>query len=265
MLASSGTDLEPINVGGRYRFDRRVLLDSERFEALVTEAHALTDVHPRQARDLLDAALQLWRGDPYDGQDLEPLMPGLIESLAASRRAAEGLRARMVMAVSGPESVISDLEALASDRPFDEDVVELLVVALRDSGRRIDALQRIRRFQSQLIDALGIEPGARLAGLERDLVSVAFTDAELTTRSREPPIRRWSSSLVGRSRETEHLIELIGTHQLVTVVGPGGVGKTRLAVEVSNQGRQDRPTTLVDLTATVDPSPTPARSSTSRR
>ncbi len=254
VLASSGTDLEPINVGGRYRFDRRVLLDSERFEALVAEANALTEFHPRRARDVLDAALQLWRGDPYDGHDPEPLMPGLVQSLDASRQAAERLRARMVIALSGPESAISDLEALASDRPFDEDVVELLVVALRDSGRRIDALQRIRRFKSQLIDAMGIEPGARLAGLERDLVSVAFTDAELTTRSRERPIRRWTNSLVGRSQEAEQLIELIGTHRLVTVVGPGGVGKTRLAVEVSNQGSLDRRTTLVDLTATVDPS-----------
>lgn len=252
-LAAGGIDVVPVNIGGRYRLDRPVLLESDRFRELLAAARSVSGTNPRHACDLLDTARQLWRGEAYDGHDLETLMPGVVQSLAESRLAAERARARMVLAIDGPEAVISDLEALASDSPFDEGVVELLIVALRDAGRRVDALRRLRRFKTQLADSTGIEPGTRLAALEGELLSIAFTDEELVARTGPRPVRHWRTSFIGRRRDTERLEGLITSNRLVSIVGPGGVGKTRLAVELASGEDSSTEPTIVDLTATADP------------
>lgn len=217
-LASGGVDLGATNAAGRYTFDRPVALDSSLFTKLLAEARAVIDDNPRVARDRLDTALGLWRGDPYDGYDVDALAPGLLSYLHEQRLWAERARVRTMMAIEGPESVVGDLEALACDHPCDEGVAELLVVCLRDVGRRVDGLRRLRRFRTRLADDLGVDWGRRLASLETELLADDLTVDDLVGRTGLSHVRTWRTSFIGRESERRQLLQMVAQHRLVTVV-----------------------------------------------
>jgi predicted ATPase/DNA-binding SARP family transcriptional activator len=253
-LASHNIELAVLNTAGRYHFDRSITLDSELFAALVDEASSAADHHPRRANELLERAVGLWRGDVCDGHDLELLTPGTVAALHAEHLNAERLRVRAALAVEGPQALVGDLEALTSDHPYDEELAELLVIALRDSGRRVDALRQLRRFTSRLVETLDVEPNARLSALSDELLVGGLTADELGKGGSPSSVPTWPTSFVGRQAQLDELTHLIASHRLITIIGTGGVGKTRLAAELARSPNLGFEAAFVDLTATFDPS-----------
>ena len=144
--------------------------------------------------------------------------------------------------------VIGELEAAVATYPYQEGLWELLITALYRAGRQADALATYRRVKDQLADELGLDPGPQLQQLEQRILS---QDAALsvpfgTARPVAPDLPvgnlpSMSAELVGRDAEVAAVSELLANARLVEVVGPGGIGKTAVAIAV---GRLALSTTL---------------------
>jgi predicted ATPase len=164
--------------------------------------------------------------------------------LAELRLTAVEKRVDADLALGLASDVIGELRSLASENPFRERVQAGLMRALDLDGRQTEALAVYSEFRARCVEETGLEPGPELRDLQRAIVSGRgpSTDA----RAREPalPVTRPPvpmSELIGRETETRALVQeiLTGKSRLVTVLGPGGVGKTRLALEAVEQSRRD--------------------------
>ncbi|MEO1063526.1 MAG: BTAD domain-containing putative transcriptional regulator [Actinomycetota bacterium] len=220
---------------GGYLLSSDVDLDAERFEAAVRAGdHA--------------AAVELWDGEPFADAD-----GGSV--LQVERRRLGELRAAAIESVLGdrlrdgePSAVIGELEALVAADPLRERPWALLMTAYSRSGRRADALDAYQRARRTLAAELGIDPGAELQELERQVLDGTVDEPASTTPPRpRPRVRRMSSTLLGRERELHDLTAAIRAHRLVTITGPGGVGKTRLLTELAATAEQE--CVLVELVA----------------
>lgn len=191
-------------------------------------------------------ALGLFRGDSLFGSsDADWLRPHRARAEGLRLRLVEDqLRARLALGASG--DVVEALEELVAEHPLRESLWGLLITALYRAGRQADALAAYRTVREHLVEDLGLEPGRDLQQLEQQVLAQdPALDAEARTPTARPttPPRRGSpgnlpalsSSLVGRARECAGLAALCDAHRLVTLVGPAGVGKTRLALEVARQ------------------------------
>jgi predicted ATPase/DNA-binding SARP family transcriptional activator len=250
-------------------------VDAGRFESLVEAGrNALADGEGERSRDLLGAALALWRGEP-----LTDCRPGDWAHTAAVRlgevhlAAAEDLIGAR-LALGAHVTAVGELEALVSQHPFRERLWELLILALYRSGRQADALAAFHRARVILVDELGIEPGNRLRRLEAavlaadptlDLSTSATppsptaerpeTDRSAGDRSpRRPPVPL--TRLVDRAKDVAKMRWLLDDRRLVTVTGPGGCGKTRLAIAVA-AAPDVGPVGFVDLTSLSEPALVP--------
>ncbi len=141
---------------------------------------------------------------------------------------------------------------------------ELLILALYRDGRQAEALRAYAGIRDRLVDELGIDPSVSLRELEARVLAQDPTLAlsgptASASGSRDRTVagnlREQLSTFVGRQSEFEQLSETVRTHRLVTLVGPGGVGKTRLAVEVAaSLCKEHRDGAwLVDLASVTEP------------
>ena len=137
--------------------------------------------------------------------------------------------------------LVSELEALCREHPLRERLWELLMLALYRAGRQAEALRAYSKARDHLVDELGIDPGPALRQLEARILAqdpslAAIGPARLQTVAAPMAtgnLRERLSSFVGRSAELEELKEVVRSSRLVTLIGPGGVGKTRLALETA--------------------------------
>nr|WP_238350812.1 BTAD domain-containing putative transcriptional regulator [Kribbella shirazensis] len=215
-------------------------VDVLQFEDLVRRGRALLPSDPEQAHALLTQADKLWRGEAL--ADLRDLPFAAVEAdrLAELRLGGAEDLAEAAVSCGHARDLISDLEQLAVTHPLRERVHELLIRALYADGRQAEALAVYERVRTTLADELGADPGTRLRDLH---VSVLRGDA-VDPAARSAPIaapapsatrsnlRAPLTSFVGRRQDVAELTRLLsnGT-RLVTMVGPGGAGKTRLATE----------------------------------
>ena len=158
--------------------------------------------------------------------------------------------------------VIGELETLCREHPLRERLWELLVTALYRDGRQAEALRAYSDIRDRLVDELGIDPGPALQELEARVLAqdptLAATVATLpqsVTAAVPGNLRAQLSSFIGRGTELAQLRETVRTCRLVTLVGPGGVGKTRLAVEVAASLRDEYRdgAWLVELAGVTEP------------
>ena len=215
-------------------------VDSERFADLVEQARLLVSTDPERARQLLDEALSLWRGEPYvEFGDWEPAR---IESARLHElrwRAVED-RLESLIALGQAERAVPELYRVVDEQPLRERPRELLMRALAALGRRPDALRAYDDFRRLLGEELGIDPSPALAQLQVELLEgsgfdgrpdrAAVTRGPARTRLPEP-----ASTLIGRDGLVSTVLRLLEKQRLVTLTGPGGVGKTRTALEVARQ------------------------------
>ena len=231
-------------------------LDLERFDALVREAKASLAARPADAADALRAALALWRGAPLADLAGEPVAAE-VDGLQDARVAAIELRNDAELALGRHEELVPVLAALVAEHPYRERLREQQILALYRSGRQKDALEAYRAAREALVEELGVEPGPALQELERAVLrqeaSLAPPDPRPTYATRLPVP---ATPLVGRRVETAAVVSLLrGDARLVTLTGPGGTGKTRLALAVAAElapTLRDR-AVFVDLAPLSDP------------
>ena len=190
------------------------------------------------AADLCASALRLYRGDVLqaagDGDWVSPHRARLEEARVTLLEIQFGARLRL-----GDADVSGELEEVVAAYPFRESLWELLITAQYRAGRQADALASYQRVRSQFAAELGLEPRPQLQDLERRiLVQDTSLDDSAGPRARTRARRRAGNlpsmtvELVGRENEMADLSDLLVRERLVTIVGPGGIGKTAVAIAV---------------------------------
>ena len=200
----------------------------------------------RQAAELLDAALDEWRGEPLTdlGTDLEVECER--DRLRAMRLEAEILRHAAHLALGRHATAVADLEALARAHPWNEQVWGLWAIALVGTGNQADALGCLRRLRRSLSEELGLDPSPQVRELEtaifrQELPLPSPGDAVAVEPS--PAASSGTSwPFVGRRQEMAQLRGALalaeqGRVQFVHVSGELGIGKTRLARELATCAR----------------------------
>jgi DNA-binding SARP family transcriptional activator len=207
-------------------------VDAERFAALLGQARAAEA--PMAAIALLDRALALWRGPAY-AEFASTFARGEALRLAELRLAAEEDRAVLLLRLDRVAEATAALEAIAAREPWRERAVELLVTALAQAGRTGHALAAYAGYRDRLRDELGLDPSPKLRRLEEQVLRGTLEPVTPVRAGQDHRVRAARpTSFVGRERELTLVREAIAAAPLVTLVGPGGVGKTRLAQEVAD-------------------------------
>ena len=232
-------------------------LDLERFTRLAEEGRRVLGADdPERGAELLREALSLWRGPPLADFAFEAFAQMEIGRLEELRLAALEDRIDADLARGQHAELVGELEALVAAQPLRERLRRQLVLALYRAGRQADALEAYRAARAKLMDELGLEPTPELRQLEQAIlthdVAVRVPAAHAARSSRLPaPATR----TIGRDGERDTVSRLLrqdGT-RLVTLTGLGGVGKTRLALEVARELEPDLPdgAWFVSLAATA--------------
>jgi predicted ATPase len=211
-------------------------LDAGRFELLCARANASSN--PKEAAELLERALACWRGPAFqefaehDWARLEAMRLDELH-LAAQEKLFESK-----LALGAHASLIGDLEALVTLHPLRERFWQQLIVALYRSGRSAEALRQAETLRVLLREELGLDPSPMLRELESRVLNNDPTLLQPPVASRRSVIRQLPAEptrLVGRADELELLKSRLRIDRLVTLTGPGGVGKTRLAIRLAGE------------------------------
>jgi len=215
-----------------YRLDAdRAAVDATAFADHLATA-TTTDSQVRL--DRLAAALALWRGRPFCELDHPSLEPELAR-LDALRTTAAEQHAEALLACSRVGEAVVAAEGLVADAPLRESAVEVVMRALVAAGRQVEALAAFARLRGRLADELGLDPGPRLRALEQQIlrqeVAVTLVPARAQAVPRPPPVPL--SSFVGRDADLDRVVAQLTRSRVVTLCGPGGVGKTRLATHAA--------------------------------
>ncbi|MFF8570619.1 BTAD domain-containing putative transcriptional regulator [Streptomyces sp. NPDC015140] len=252
-------------------------VDLHRFDRLVGEGgRALADGDPAKAAVVLDDALALWRGPA-----LADLPDRTAEAARWETRHLDALRARHTAALDlgAAERSLPELTALCDGHPLDESLQALRLRALRDTGRTAEALAAYEAVRHLLADRLGTDPGPELRALHAELLAPgqratptapgdrpasgdrpapAESPREAAARPRGN-LRARLTSFVGRDADLECLRADLATTRLVTLLGPGGAGKTRLSQEAAEGAGDTAPdgVWLAELAPVDDPDAVP--------
>ncbi|XRQ05129.1 ATP-binding protein [Actinomadura welshii] len=240
-------------------------VDAARFEREAREAGELLPRDPGAALEKLEAALARWRGPAY-AEFAEGFARGASVRLGELRLAAEESRCEAWLALGRVGGALGELRELTSAHPMRERPHALLMRALYSAGRQGEALEVYRALRGRLREELGLEPSPELDGLHTRILHHRLPGREPPGREppgREPPGEaprkttpvpgRPLTALVGRDTELARLTGLLDGTRIVTLVGPGGVGKTRLAQEAA----ASRPACWIDLAPVGDDADVP--------
>jgi predicted ATPase/DNA-binding SARP family transcriptional activator len=228
--------------------------DVVRFEELAATGQAQLRADPAAAAATLREALRLWRGPALVDVAGTEFGAAIIVRLDERKLAAIEHRIDADLLTGVTEPLVAELEELVVAHPLREPLAARLMRALHASGRRSAALEVYEQTRKRLADQLGADPSAELAALHLELLTAAPEPAPHTN------LRAELTSFVGRDAELAEVAGLLGAHRLLTLTGPGGAGKTRLAVEAA---RAELPATpdgvwLVELAPVTDPAEVPS-------
>jgi predicted ATPase/DNA-binding SARP family transcriptional activator len=253
------TAIEPVAVelaAGGYRLDvPSDAVDAGRFEILAAEGRrALAGGDPRLAADRLREALALWRGEPLADLTGAGFAGAAVARLGQLRLAAMKDRIEAELATGRATELLAELEALVAAHPFDERLRGLLMRSLYAAGRPADALALFAETRRLLADELGVDPSPELDRLHTAMLRRDSGLSGAAGPGTGAP-RAQLTSFVGREEAMEQVASLLATRRLVTLVGPGGTGKTRLAVELAARDRSR--VHLIELASLSDPADVP--------
>ena len=269
-LGPAGAALQSAPGGYRLNLPPEAV-DVGRFERLADRGRSMLATDPPAAAAALRDALGLWRGDAL--AELGPAADGLRARLEARRLATWIDRVDAELALARHAAVLPELEELVRRHPLDEQLVCRLMTALYRCGRQADALAAHTAAASRLDDELGVDPGAELRALYQQVLrqevppapqqrpvpdpaapNPAAPDpaAPAAPQVAIPPPR---SALVGRVADLETALQRLADPQVraLTLLGLGGTGKTRLAMELVRQWPPEQ-VRVVALAGVEDPS-----------
>lgn len=213
-------------------------LDSDRFEELALAGReALAAGDPEAAAVALHEALTLWRGPALADVASLPFAAAEIARLEERRLATIEARAEADLACGvAPEDLVAELRRLVADHPWRERLHARLMLTLYRAGRQADALDAFQRARAVLRDELGLEPGVELRELQQ---AILVQDPALAGPDPPPQMDLPSAptKLFGRDADLDGVADVLADPEvrLLTLVGPGGVGKTRLALEAARR------------------------------
>ncbi|MFG2719767.1 ATP-binding protein [Streptomyces sp. NPDC048416] len=200
--------------------------------AAASEARAGAGEHERALAEA-EAGLALWDGvvDSGDGEDLHDPVAALRRARSAAHRTLERSRALALARLGRHADALRPLARTARELPRDEEVLaELLRCEAATTGPAA-ALTRYDTYRRALRDRLGADPGPELASIHQELL-----------RGEAPLVRHGvlhePNPLLGRDADVTAVTALLRTARVASVVGPGGLGKTRLAHAVGREAEQ---------------------------
>jgi DNA-binding SARP family transcriptional activator len=231
-------------------------VDATAFEACARAgADALASGDPAGAARILRDALDLWRGPALADVADASYAVAPARRLAELRAAAtlDRIEADLLLAVD----VVPELRSLTAADPLAERPRALLMRALAAAGRQAAALAEYSEIRALLADQLGVDPSPRLQQVHLDILRQENHFPERSPLSPIPPRSSptWLTSFVGRDDDVPGILKKLAEDRLVTLTGPGGVGKTRLAAEVT--ARLTVPACFAELAPVTDPADVP--------
>ncbi|WP_031485861.1 ATP-binding protein [Streptomyces bicolor] len=210
----------------------RIALREDQVDAWAVQLHAAASAEKARAGDHhgavaeAEAGLALWDGGPAEGGSLGDPLEALRLELAAARRGLDRLRALSLARSGRREEALGPLGELVDAHPLDEEpLLELMRCQAATAGAAA-ALAAYDTYRRRLRDELGTDPGPALQELHQELL-----------RGQTPAVRRGvphePNPLLGREADVEAVTRLIHSSRVTSIVGPGGLGKTRLASAVA--------------------------------
>ncbi|MEV4317082.1 tetratricopeptide repeat protein [Actinocrispum sp. NPDC049592] len=246
LLRRALTSVADVTIGWEPASGYRLTVDEGRvdvhtFRTLVDQARG---AEPARATSLLTDALALWRGSPFAGLDT-PWLTDLRAALARQRLAAQlelnDLRLRQGMHLA----LLPSLTDLAAEHPLDEHLAGQLMLALYRSGRASDARQHFHEVRHRLATELGTDPTEALSDLHQRMLTNDRTLDLVASAAVTMPVPRQlpaaPHSFTGRRSELEALSAAVdavaegGPVIISALAGPGGIGKTWLALQWAHQ------------------------------
>ena len=257
VLAAAGDDAPRIDT---LENGYRLLIDPAHVDAFMFEdaVRGLADIErPSDRLHAADAALALWRGEPLAEAAYESFAQADIRRLRELRVTAAEVRVQALLDLGRHAEAISELQGLVTEHPLHERFHGQLMLALYRSGRQAEALRAYDAARSTLVDELGLDPGPELQALSHAVLEqspsldwTAPDDAAPTTPAASaapspapsapaPALPTPAGALVGREADVAHVRCLLDDRPVVTITGPGGGGKTRLALAVVEGAAHD--------------------------
>lgn len=218
-------------------------VDAHRFEALAAQGRReLAAGRPAQAASTLADALALWRGPALTDVLDAPFARPAATRLDDLRTAAAEDRFDAELRMGRYADILADLESAGAERPLSERTAALRMRALSAAGRNADALGVYEEMRGRLDDELGVDPSAELKAVHLALLRGELEQPPARPEATPAPNRLPArlTSFVGRDAELDEVAALLADSRLVTLVGPGGAGKTRLALEAVTRHRAHR-------------------------
>jgi predicted ATPase/DNA-binding SARP family transcriptional activator len=250
-LGASGAAVRT-HPGGYLLACDEVDVDVWRFRGLVGRAWP----HGPASAPLLREATTLWRGAPMADLADVPFVQAVATSLTEEYLVALERRIDLDLSGGNLAELIIELDLLVRQHPYREGFWYRLVLALYRDGRQAHALDAFQRARAVLREELGLDPGPSLQALEQavlrqDPALAPVPVVETLAALPDLPL----TDFIGREDAVAGLVDLLATARLVTVSGPGGVGKTRLALEVAHRMAESAvdAAVFVDLSDIVDP------------
>ncbi|KAA1249530.1 AfsR/SARP family transcriptional regulator [Mycobacterium simiae] len=238
------------DLGGYILTAEPASVDLHRFRAVVAQARGATD--PEEAASLFEQALAIWSGEPFVLLDT-PWINNVRAALQAERFSVELDRNDAVLGVGRHDALLDKISAAQIANPLNERLAGQLMLAQYRSGRQHEALETYRHIRERLIEELGIDPGPALRQVHQQILAgehephVAKTATtqmnrvvahQVTVDRPQSGLLRRATSFIGQERELRQVVAALHRGPLVTVTGVGGVGKTRLALEVARREQQ---------------------------
>ncbi|WP_026361355.1 BTAD domain-containing putative transcriptional regulator [Amycolatopsis nigrescens] len=213
-------------------------VDARRFRALTGRARATGE--PREKAALLSEALSLWRGPVLAEFADEPFAAPAVRRLTEERLVALEEWAEARLALGEHSLLVGELGDLVAENPLRERLRGLHLRALYRAGRQTEALDSYHELRQRLAEELGLAPGPELTGLHQSILEQdpALDGAPAPVSSTARPRSNLPvplTELVGRDSAVREVRAMVTGARLVTLTGPGGVGKTRLAVETARE------------------------------